>query len=476
MTFASAHGRPGPLRTAGPDGHDRRSRTLLGPTLARPVGERISIFTSERGWWRRGLTPEDTVRDGVDREQSFSAGRATLLSTGDGTVTAVARGGRRGSAHDFEDRVAFDRVRPTDPVPVEELAAAVRARSRAAAATILHSGFGLLSEAASADIRAWLRAHYPGASAALEEALSPEPAWMADALDAAELYRMERDAVNVALEVAGLDRAAALAGHAPPAAPSHFLADTLVRPDEDSAVIDDLDLFPGWEPIARLRPAGRVFEDAASGRRLTVLHANRNQIEHTTGVDLVYFVHDYRSFVLVQYKRVRRDGRAEVVRVDARADEQRDRMTALESAFRGAGPVCAKSLDEHRLADAMCFFKLCEAEQPVEASDLCRGKYVDLRTWELMDAAGALSGPRGGRRLAYGSVARYLTNSTFAELVAEGWVGSATAKFDEIVQYIFDRYDSGGAVILGALRLGRSYRRTPSRGQDVGVKVVVPAR
>ena len=79
---------------------------------------------------------------------------------------------------------------------------------------------------------------------------------------------------------------------------------------EDSIIVDDLEVFPGWDLIGRMRPSGRVFQDAGTGRRLTVLLANKNAIELTTGVDLVYFIHRYSAFVLVQYKHVRREGEA----------------------------------------------------------------------------------------------------------------------------------------------------------------------
>lgn len=112
-----------------------------------------------------------------------------------------------------------------------------------------------------------------------------------------------------------------------------------------------------------LRPAGRVFEDLASARRLTVLHANKNAIEQSNGVDLVYFVHEYRSFVLLQYKRVRREGRNLLLRLDTQLDKESARMRTIETRF-GGGTQPATDLLGYRLACAVCFFKLCETEQP----------------------------------------------------------------------------------------------------------------
>ncbi len=105
---------------------------------------------------------------------------------------------------------------------------------------------------------------------------------------------------------------------------------------------------------------------------MTILHTNKNRIEETTGVDLVYFIHEYQSVVLVQYKRVvSRDNRF-VVRLDEQLSAELKRMEQLESKF----PWSAAStgdLNEQRLTAGFCFFKLCDTMQPAEVADLSRG-------------------------------------------------------------------------------------------------------
>ena len=72
----------------------------------------ISVFTSERAWWRDRIYDDTTVRDDFPKATRFSSGRATVLTDGDGHLQAVARGGHRGSASDFSDAVTFRAFTP----------------------------------------------------------------------------------------------------------------------------------------------------------------------------------------------------------------------------------------------------------------------------------------------------------------------------------------------------------------------------
>jgi hypothetical protein len=401
----------------------------------------------------------------------FKAGRATLLTVGDGVVTGLARGGRRGSASDFDDNITFDQIAEIPSLPLRDLALAVNSRSRVPTSRVISRGFGVLTEVASEDVRDWIKRYRPEASVLLEKILASEPAWMVQRSEPAMQYREQRDAVNVALEIAGFDRQQALAGLEVPGEPKHFHFDMPVPVLEDSTVGDDLDVFPGWDRVASLRPQGRLYEDRASGRRLTVLLANKNPVEQSVGVDLLYHVHDYQSFVLVQYKRVRREGSRLVVWLDDQLDVEVDRMVELESALaKVARPV--ESVNDGRLSSGTCFFKLSESEQPGEITDLSRGRYISLESWRLMDKAGVMVGPNGGRSLDYDKVKRYHSNTSFAELVSEGWVGSAASQFDKLLDLVFDNYKAGRSLIVGALRLGRTYRRIPLGNQYLQMRSI----
>lgn len=419
---------------------------------------RLSLFTSELGWWNHTVYEDETVMDTMPIDSSFRSGRATLLSQDGVLVSGLARGGRRGKASDFLSNTTFERISAIEPVPLQQLLAAVRTRAKRSAAAVAEESFGLFSESASEDIRSWISTARPDVGVLLDELVADEPGWIVTNPEVGGQLRMERDAVNLALEIAGLDRDAALEGIALPGDPQHFSLVPLVEVNEDSIVIDDLDIYPGWERVSDLRPAGRVYRAPGSGRRLTILHANKNRIEETTGVDLVYFIHEYQSVVLVQYKRVVSRNNRLVVRLDEQLSTELTRMEQLESNFPSSA-ASTGDLDEQRLAAGFCFFKLCDTMQPVEVADLSRGKYLDLATWRTMRSLGLMTGPKGGRRLLYEAVTRYLSNSTFAELAGEGWLGSAPGHLEALIDYMFARYEAGKTVMWASLELGVNRRR-----------------
>lgn len=187
---------------------------------------------------------------------------------------------------------------------------------------------------------------------------------MARESDVAEQYRDERDAVNTALEIAGgMDRRQALSGFNMPIEPDHFSLGRIVPVDEDSAVADDIRLFPGWD-------RGRSF----ALRELSMRIGRRAATHGTTGeqdtnrdeyrcVDLLYHIHDYDSFVLVQYKRVRYQGMRRAVRLDDQLDVELERMQMFENALAKADrPI--EALQDYRMSSDTCFFKLIESDQP----------------------------------------------------------------------------------------------------------------
>ena len=432
---------------------------------------RVSVYSSTREWWLQRRT-EPTVRDDFPRHDHFSSASVTLLIDTSGRVSGIAKGGKKGSASDYSSNIVFDQIHRIAPIDVHDLSNRIRARARTTARATFEEGFGVLTEAASGDVRQILRDQYPAASEALESIVTLEPNWMLLDSESAVQYRMERDAVNLLLEIAGFDRGEALSAVRTPSTAGHFaLGD--VFPNEDSLVIDDLSVFPGWDQVATLRPAGRVFEDPHLGRRLTVLHANKNRVELTSGVDLLYYIHEYQSFVLVQYKVVRRETSGLVVRITNQLRKEVKRMKTLESQFkRMTSPA---NLMDHRLSNSICFLKFCDADQPAMVTDLSRGRYIDLEGWRFINRDRVTTGRRGGKLLRWEDLDRYMTNSLFAELASEGWIGSSVENSDDLVDYLFESYDAGRSLLLGSLHLGRSLRRdSRTRGALRTFEVALP--
>lgn len=81
---------------------------------------------------------------------------------------------------------------------------------------------------------------------------------------------------------------------------------------EESAIQHDLFNWPGMTP--RHEAGVSVFEQG--GKRLEVHYANRNALERTLGVDLIYYNEEFQLFVLVQYKLMRKERSVVLYRPD----------------------------------------------------------------------------------------------------------------------------------------------------------------
>ena len=136
-----------------------------------------------------------------------------------------------------------------------------------------------------------------------------------------DILTIEREAVGAALDIfsgSGQLRKEVLGSWAPnpknvtdineyeseaslvttPGLASHFLSGLPTRYiNEESAIQHDL--F-NWEGMTPFHEAG-MTRFIQGDRQLDVIYANRNDLEKTLGVDLIYYNQLYSAFVLVQY-------------------------------------------------------------------------------------------------------------------------------------------------------------------------------
>ena len=140
---------------------------------------------------------------------------------------------------------------------------------------------------------------------------------------------------------------------------------------EESAIQHDLFNWPGMTP---LHEAGvSVFEQGS--RRLEVHYANRNALEHTLGVDLIYYNEPFELFVLVQYKLMREEGNLVLYRPDAQLASELARMDDFYDSIRRTAAI--QSHEEYRLNEDGFMLKLVPSKGLKPASgELIKGMYV----------------------------------------------------------------------------------------------------
>ena len=116
------------------------------------------------------------------------------------------------------------------------------------------------------------------------------------AAERAETLAAEKDATGLSLEIAGFKRSNVLRSWAPQAArigDSFLRGLPQYRTYEDSAIARDQHAFPGWDLI-RHNVTGIAEFSNDQNKRLTIINANRNNLEKALGVDLIYFIVDLR--------------------------------------------------------------------------------------------------------------------------------------------------------------------------------------
>jgi hypothetical protein len=278
------------------------------------------------------------------------------------------------------------------------------------------------------------------------------------------IVAMEKDAVGLALDIAGLERAP-IGDWTDPgdsAAVRPFLAG-LARAQlrEEQIVNWDVKVFGDWE-VVRENAIGSV-EFERDGQTLTVVNVNRLAPERSMGVDLIYFHERYGAFVMVQYKRMLRETGSNgeemlIYRPDSSHAEEVARMDRIGSSGQPAGP------NDYRLHDGVCYLKLCNPETlDPYATKLLPGFYLPLDYFKLLANSEVTRGPKGGRIFGYDNIegGRRLTNSLFVDLVQDAWVGShgdLTAKLRPIVEFMVE---SGRSVFLAV----ESQANEPEQGE-----------
>ncbi len=378
-----------------------------------------------------------------------------------------------GSSGDLDTKVRARYVSIVEPVRLQPLLDALPPQMRSRAADVLSTN-DAFTEAASERVREWLSRRSPELGAILDNLASRrQPA--EDGSAARQAQQEQRDALALALEAAGIDSEAMvpqvpqdLDGSTP------FLAGLAEASTSEASIIrSDFRSFGDWQ-LAESDVHDVVhFVDATdSRRRMTVVYADKENLEVTTGTDLVYYRYDDPAFLLVQYKRMQMDpglpaAEAWGWRVNP-ADAQLQAELLRMQALRGASQPT--SVADWRLTAEPFFFKLVEGSKMRSRDErLARGMYFPLDLLEMLLHDPTARGPRGGVRLGWHNAQRYLTTTQFLNLLQSGFIGSRGAETQKLSAFVQATLERGRGVLLArdetvahVRRQQRRRRRAPS--------------
>lgn len=364
-------------------------------------------------------------RDGkvtdIFRSDEVGRGRQVALVSWEGDsldACAVMTTGGRVAA--YKTRVRLTHIFEGISVDLRELARRLPKPARDRFRETLSGG--QLDPETTSEVKKVLSQHYPDAARAWELAEAearrePPELWPEEEVPA---VAYERDAVGLALMIAGIRREDVMSDWDGDTEAPFLKGLGELRVYEDAAIVHDTTVFGKWEGLASSVVGVARFEEG--GRHVTVVNANRTPIEKTLGCDLIYYVHDYDAYVLVQYKRLAKATKGWEFRPDADANfaDELQRMRDI------AAPARVKDDPKHyRMGSNFCFIKFCKpvTNDPF-SGELSSGMYLPLDYFDSLARADRLKGPRGGKVLTYENVGRWLNNSAFVGLVERSWVGA----------------------------------------------------
>lgn len=213
---------------------------------------------------------------------------------------------------------------------------------------------------------------------------------------------------------------------------------------EDPMVIHDLHQMPGHDLVKKLPFNAAVFESPFS--RLTVILANRQPLEEVTGADLIYYNETRKAFVMVQYKAMEHETGGNVFRwPQEQLTREVEEMDKLIEAMRGIQR--SESTDGFRINRNPFFLKFCPRVQlNPDDTGLIKGMYLPLHLWKCIAVDDSYIGPKGGRILSFENVGRYFDNTTFASLVAGGWIGTGPEESELLEVMVRNTLQTGRTV------------------------------
>lgn len=215
---------------------------------------------------------------------------------------------------------------------------------------------------------------------------------------------------------------------------------------EESAIQHDL---CNWSELKLKSHEFGVSIFQQGHRRLEVVYANRNQLEETLGVDLIYHNLEFNSFILVQYKLMTEENKEKgyVYRPDRQFDKELSRMNDFTK--KQSSSISILGHAQYRLVEDGFFFKLVPNKGfRIASPELISGMYLTRAYTNYLVSDNGPRGPRGGRVFGFEDAPRYLTNSEFANMVNRGWIGTMSSDSDAIHHLISNFLDSGNAILI----------------------------
>jgi len=222
-----------------------------------------------------------------------------------------------------------------------------------------------------------------------------------------------------------------------------------VNLSEDEMINHDLSMFNDWESLTSNVVGMASFEKHRE--KLYIWNINRKPLESVIGVDLIYYIEEFQSFIMIQYKRMIDENGTWVYRPTDKAYKRE--FINMKQFEENIPNEQTNSPVDFRLNPCPFFFKLCPSTvNRNEELNLIPGMYVPFEYWEkIIEDSTFAKGKNGGTAISFNNIGRYLTNTEFTGLAQKAWVGSTIDKSKRIAELVSRSIRGDKAVALAAL-------------------------
>jgi hypothetical protein len=262
-----------------------------------------------------------------------------------------------------------------------------------------------------------------------------------------EIMAQEKDATGLALEFSGFDRRTILSKKYRKTDKSAPFLQGLEHVDvlEDAMVFHDMEVFGDWQQLASAPVGMAVFTE--NEERVTIVNANRTDLETTLGVDLIYYHDEFKSYVMIQYKRMEKSGQDWVYRPDEQLNKEIERMQR----FQADNSDYHENLQtfDYRLHPGPFYLKLCPERDFVPyLPDLIKGMYLPIDYFDVLKDSPEMRGREQGLRISWNKTTRYMNNTLFIDLVKDGWIGTRAMTSDKLTEIIRESLEGKRSLFL----------------------------
>lgn len=207
----------------------------------------------------------------------------------------------------------------------------------------------------------------------------------------------------------------------------------LFKINEDDLIYKDL--YSSGNGELKDDVGGHVRYITESGRTLDVVNVNRKEGEAALGVDLIYYLREYRSIVMLQYKRL--TGGVYYTVSDSNYKKELDRMAKTRELFNV--PHSSDANFSHklfRLSECPYYLKLCP-ESSFTTNRFVSGACIHLDYWNQLMLSERCITEKGNSKLEYEDLDyRYLRSSEFISLTKRGMLGGYIASIETLAKLL----------------------------------------